>query len=109
MMEFEVAVSVDAENDLAAIYNYIAEASGTAQAVLIQDKLMDEILSLEKLPTRGKCPPELQAAGVTEFYEVQCSPWRIFYYISKKRVGVIAVLDGRRNVAQILTERLTDK
>ncbi|MDR2695868.1 MAG: type II toxin-antitoxin system RelE/ParE family toxin [Deltaproteobacteria bacterium] len=106
MAAFEVLVSEEAENDLDSIYDFIALADGVEQAVRIQDRLMEEILSLETLPARGKCPPEMLALGVTEYREVQCAPWRIFYYIGRNRVGVAAVLDGRRNVGVLLQQRL---
>jgi plasmid stabilization system protein ParE len=46
------------------------------------------------------------ALGITDYREVQCAPWRIFYYIGGNRVGIVAVLDGRRNVGVLLQQRL---
>ena len=106
MGKFEVIIAEDAENDLNTIYDCIALADGAEQAARIQDKLMDEILALEKLPARGKCPPEMLSLGITEYREAQCPPWRIFYYINQDRIGVVAVLDGRRNVNLLLQQRL---
>lgn len=106
MAKYEVVVSDEAENDLDAIYDFIALADGVEQAVRIQDRLMNEISSLETLPGRGKCPPEMLTLGITDYHEVQSAPWRIFYYISQERVGVVAVLDGRRNVGVLLQQRL---
>lgn len=106
MAKFEVIVSEEAEKDLEALYDFIALADGAEQAASIQDRLMGEILALEKLPARGKCPPEMLTLGITDYHEVQCAPWRIFYYISGQRVGVVAVLDGRRNVGVLLQQRL---
>ncbi|MCL1916323.1 MAG: type II toxin-antitoxin system RelE/ParE family toxin [Desulfovibrionaceae bacterium] len=106
MDKFLVIISEDAEKDLDAIYDVIALADGVEQATRIQDKLMDEILALEKFPARGKCSPEMLTLGITDYHEIQCSPWRIFYYINRDRVGVVAVLDGRRNVGVLLQQRL---
>ena len=106
MDKFEVLISEEAEKDLDGIYGFIALADGVEQAARIQDKLMDEILALEKLPARGKCPPEMLALGITDYREIQCPPWRIFYYINQNRVGVVAVLDGRRNMSVLLQQRL---
>ena len=58
------------------------------------------------MPRRGKYPPEIQAEGITLFREIQCYPWRIFYRVAGEDVWVLAVLDGRRNIAQLLPERL---
>ena len=106
MAKFEVVVSKDAENDLDAIYDFIALSDGVEQATRIQDKLLEEISGLETLPARGKCPQEMLSLGITDYRELQCTPWRIFYYISGNCVGVIAVLDGRRNVSVVLQQRL---
>jgi len=106
MGKFEVFIANDAEKDLDAIYDFIALADSAEQAARIQDKLIDEILTLEKLPARGKCPPEMLILGITDYREAQCPPWRIFYYISQARVDVVAVLDGRRDVSVLLQQRL---
>ena len=106
MNKFEVMISEDAERDLAVIYDFIALADGVELAMRIQDKLMDEIHALEKLPSRGKCPPEMLSLGIADYREIQCPPWRIFYYINQDRVGVVAVLDGRRNISVLLQQRL---
>lgn len=106
MAEFEVIVSEEAEKDLSDIYEFITRADGVEQAVRIQERLIEEILSLATLPARGKCPPEMLTLGITEYREVQCFPWHILYYISGKRVGIVAVLDSRRNVGMVLQQRL---
>jgi len=106
MDKFKVIISEDAEKDLDAIYDFIALADGVEQAARIQDRLMKEILALEKLPARGKCPPEMPALGIVEYREIQCPPWRIFYYINQACVGVVVVLDGRRNMSVLLQRRL---
>ena len=106
MDKFKVIISEDAAKDLDAIYDFITLADGVEQAARIQDRLMKEILALEKLPARGKCPPEMHALGIVEYREIQCPPWRIFYYISQDRVGVVAVLDARRNISVLLQQRL---
>ncbi|MDL2210299.1 type II toxin-antitoxin system RelE/ParE family toxin [Desulfovibrio sp. OttesenSCG-928-O18] len=106
MAKYEVIVSEEAEKDLDAIYDVIVLADGAEQATLIQDRLMEEILALQTLPERWKCPEEMRILGINEYREAQCPPWRIFYYISGNRVGVAAVLDGRRNVGVLLQQRL---
>lgn len=106
MGKFEVIVSEEAEKDLDAIYDFIAQADGVEQATLIQDRLMEEIFALETLPMRWKCPEEMLVLGTTGYRKAQCPPWRIFYYINQDVVGVVAVLDGRRNVSLSLQQRL---
>lgn len=106
MARFEVIIGEEAEADLHALYIHIALTDGVEQAALIQDRLMAAVLSLETLPMRGKCPEETLALGVTDFREIQSPPWRIFYYIDRNTVAVVAVLDGRRNINVLLQRRL---
>jgi len=50
--------------------------------------------------------PELAAVGVHTYRELVVSPWRLVYRISAKTVYVLAVLDGRRNIEDVLLDRL---
>ena len=106
MPKFEVAIAKKAEEDLAEIYRYIAAADGVEQAERIQERLIGDILGLESMPARGKIPPEMRKLNIDDYREVLSSPWRIFYYVSGNIVGVVAVLDGRRNVEELLGKRL---
>ncbi len=62
--------------------------------------------SLEISPERGRTPPELRAISDRTWREMQESPWRILYRISGKHVEIHGVLDARRNLEDILMERL---
>ena len=64
------------------------------------------ILSLQSMPLRGHVPVELERAGVMEFREVLFKPYRIIYQVVKSRVYVHCVLDGRRNMQDLLQERI---
>ncbi len=44
--------------------------------------------------------------GVTTFREVILHPWRIAYRIEERRILILAVIDGRRRVGDLLLERL---
>jgi len=102
----KVHVAPEADRDITAIFEYLLEAEGLGVAKKLVATLDEAIQSLNTLPHRGKYPPELQAEGITLFREIQCYPWRIFYHVAEKDVWVLAVLDGRRNIAQLLPERL---
>ena len=102
----EVHVAPEAEQDIAEIFEYLLAAEGLEAAKRLVGTLYEAIRSLCTLPRRGKCPPEFQAEGITLFREIQCYPWRVFYRIVDENVWVLAVLDGRRNIAYLLPERL---
>jgi toxin ParE1/3/4 len=106
MPKFEVVIAQKAEDDLIGIYRYIAPSDGVEQAERIQERLMHDVRKLESLPSRGKISPELLKLGIDEYREMQAAPRRIFYYVSGNIVGVVAVLDGRRNIGELLQKRL---
>lgn len=102
----EVRLSPEADRDITEIFEYLLAAEGLNVAEKLVESLFEAIFQLRTLPRRGKYPPELQAAGVTLFREIQCRPWRIFYRSAEEDIWIVAVLDGRRNIAQLLPERL---
>ena len=101
-----VDVSPEANADILAIFEHLLGAAGLETAEALVEELEAAIMSLAALPERGKYPSEFLLEGVTLFRELQCYPWRIFYRIVDGDVWILAVLDGRRNIAQLLPERL---
>ncbi len=94
-----------AEKDLAGIIEYIAsEDAGRALAVL--NRIKRRAAGLEHMPKRGRIVPELRRQGISRFREIVVNPWRILYRIEGNTVYVVSVLDGRRNVEDILLERM---
>ncbi len=57
--------------------------------------------SLQTLPERGRVVPELRAIGVLSYLEVFHKPWRMVYKIQSREVWIMAVMDGRRALADL--------
>lgn len=103
--QFTVKWTTTAHRDFQAIIEYIAEDSlGAAWAVL--NKVEKMTATLATMPRRGRVVPELAAVNVREYREIICSPWRIIYRVTERTVSVLAVLDGRRNLEDLLLQRL---
>lgn len=103
----EVILTPEAIEDILEIYNYILERDGEERAESILNRLEKKAYSLDTLALRGKFPEELMPFGNRKIREAQETPWRIFYRVEKNEVVVLAVLDGRRSMAELLHERLT--
>lgn len=94
-----------AEKDLCHIIKYIA-SDNPSRAETILRKIKDQTSRLYHTPTRGRIVPELQAQGILQYRELVIPPWRVMYRISGRTVLVLAVLDSRRNIEDILLGRL---
>lgn len=104
---YEVAWTRVAENDLKEIVGYIAVDS-PANALAALAKIKKKASSLYTMPERCRIVPELKDQGVMQYREVIVSPWRIMFRISDMKVYVLSVLDSRRNIEDILLNRLVD-
>jgi plasmid stabilization system protein ParE len=102
---YQVYWSKTAQSDLIAIILFIRDASPQAAAKVfanIKDKTADLVL----FPERGRIVPELLAQGIGHYRELIIPPWRIIYRFSGAAVYVLSVLDSRRNVEDVLLDRL---
>ncbi|MDD2366388.1 MAG: type II toxin-antitoxin system RelE/ParE family toxin [Desulfuromonadaceae bacterium] len=102
---FRVTWTRTAETDLETIVDFIADDSvDAALAVLI--KIRDRAATLYSFPGKGRVVPELHQHGIVQYRELILSPWRIVYRIDGATVYVIAVFDSRRNLEDLLLERI---
>lgn len=93
--------------DLTDIVDYIAHHSGVSLAVMIAERLIERIKSLSQYPERGRIVPELKALGFHSYREVIVDHYRISFYIEDKTVSLVAILDSRREIEEILFERIS--
>ena len=105
-MKFEVFLTADAEEDIFGIYNYVSLIDSLEKAEYLFGKLRETCVSLENFPDRGHLPPELERINVRGYLEIHYKPYRIIYQIRNKEVFIHCVLDGRRNLQDLLQERL---
>ncbi|MBI5529528.1 MAG: type II toxin-antitoxin system RelE/ParE family toxin [Deltaproteobacteria bacterium] len=103
---FEVSTSPLAREDLESIGRYI-ERESRETAARIMDTIEARFRTLDMSPFRGRRVPELELVGLTGFRELIVAPWRIIYEVVGGTVYVSAVLDSRRNLGDVLLERLT--
>ncbi|HEX2955579.1 MAG TPA: type II toxin-antitoxin system RelE/ParE family toxin [Chitinispirillaceae bacterium] len=102
---FSIVFAKSAALDLMSIYNYIAEES-SSKAVKIIQKLESKINKLIILPEQGRVVPELEKFNVLIYREIIENPWRIIYKDELNTILIIVILDGRRNIEDLLMQRL---
>ena len=103
---FEVLLTAGAEQDLEALYNYISESDGAANASQVLDALMDVVENLSKFPERGSYPKELVGLGIKEYRQTFFKPYRVIYRVAGKQVIIYLIADGRRDMQSVLARRL---
>lgn len=95
-----------AARDLAELLAFIAvDSAPDAERVL--QRIERRAAALESSPRRGRVVPELARFGVRTWRELVVRPYRMIYRIEGDTVIVLAVFDGRRDLEDLLLERLT--
>ena len=106
MTSFSVYLLSGAKQDLLRLHSYVAAGDSVAKADKLIDDLQKACSRLKTVPERGRILPELERIGIREFREIILKPYRIIYGIVKSRVFVYCILDGRRDLQDLLEERL---
>ena len=101
---FTVKWASIARADLSAIIEHVAQ-DDRAAALSVLTRIERAASALVRMPLRGRIVPELAAIDIRTYGEIIVSPWRIVYRVSGNTVFVLAVVDGRRNVEDLLLER----
>ena len=105
-MKFKVIIDPQAKLDLKEILIYFAMNDSIQSANRLLDALEETCYKLEKFPGRGHIPPELRPTGIKNYLEIHYKPYRIIYEIEGGLIYIHSVIDGRRNIQEILSNRL---
>jgi toxin ParE1/3/4 len=104
MKRYGVEWAQPARKDLENIIDYISQDS-VDTAINIFEKIKSKCKTLNQFPDRGRIVPELKAYGILSYRELIISPWRVVYRATDQTVYVLAVIDSRRSMEDILIER----
>ncbi|MEN8148061.1 MAG: type II toxin-antitoxin system RelE/ParE family toxin [Campylobacterota bacterium] len=102
---YELRWTSNAKDDLLNLVEYIKRDSPTAanEVYLIIRKAAE---SSNFFPLKGRVVPELQKEGITIYREVIATPWRVIYKVGVDTVYILAILDSRQNVEELLLQKL---
>ena len=104
---FAVKWAKSADQDLMRIVEYIANDS-IVDALAALERIKNQAEALKKFPERGRIVPELASQGLYAYREKVVTPWRLIYRVEVERVYVLTVVDSRRNLEDVLLERLVE-
>jgi len=97
--------ALSASLDLEEIVGYIGSDSIDA-ARRVVERVETRGAALATFPLRGRVVPELARHGLHQWRELILSPYRLIYRVGDDHVEIVAVIDGRRDVEDLLLERL---
>ncbi len=103
--KYTVYWSNSAQDDMSDLVDYISSDSPEIAETLFK-KIKTESDKLEKFPERGRIIPELESHNIFSYRELIVSPWRIIYKIDENSVYILALIDGRRNILDIILKRI---
>jgi len=100
----------DGVDSLNEILGYYKDRAGENISNSIYDKIINEVELLESDEIKTKRTQELMDIGVFDVYELVIKPWKVYYKISgdNKKIYILFVLDGRRNLEEILMSKVID-
>ncbi len=102
---YKLQWTTNAKNDLLDIVAYIKKDSPSIANEIYQ-KIRKKAHSSNFFPLKGRVIPELQKEGITLYRELISSPWRIIYKVGNDIVYIMAILDSRQNVEEVLLQKL---
>jgi toxin ParE1/3/4 len=104
--KYGVLLTEGAEQDLEAIYDYIAEFDDPANADHVLNRLVATAEQLAITPERGSYPRELLDLGIKDYRQVLSKPYRLIHRVMGRDLVVFVIADGRRDMQSLLTRRL---
>ena len=104
--KYQVSWTRIAEIDLEQTVYFIAREQPET-ALSIFRSIRSKAETLKQHPDRGRYLPEFSHYQGLPFRELVISPWRLVYHIKLKRVEILAFFDSRRDIEEILFERLS--
>jgi plasmid stabilization system protein ParE len=103
--KYRIIWSQTAVQDLDSLIEYITRQGDVLNARKVYHSLMKKIEGLRRYPLRCRVIPEMREIGVLEFREVIAKPYRIFFRLHRRHVVLVGVLDGRRDLQEVLIQR----
>ena len=106
----EIDWTPDGIDSLNEILDYYYARAGESVSNNIYKKILKEIELLEVEEVKTRQTPELKDIGIYDIYELSINPWKVYYKLAddNKRVFILFVLDGRRNLEEILISKVID-
>jgi len=105
MQKLNVFWTLNAQSDLKEIIEFIRLDSLT-QAKRIFKGIKAKSLKLAEFPNIGRVVPELERYNLSSYRELIIDVWRVIYTQKESGIYILSVIDSRRNINELLFEKL---
>ncbi len=102
---FTVQWTQTAVDDLLSIVDYVGERDGAEAAERLYGQITGGVAGLTTMPFRRRVVPELEAEGIDGYRDLRVGPYRLMFAVRAGDVVLLTVLDGRRDLGELLIER----
>jgi toxin ParE1/3/4 len=69
---------------------------------------MDEIKNISDNPAGRRIAPALKEMGINYIHQLNIHPWILYYKVENNIVEIISIIDGRRNLEEILYKKIME-
>jgi toxin ParE1/3/4 len=107
-MKYKINWSKDAGEEFVEIISWYKYNVGRNIAQRIYTKINSRIKRLKDMPGIGKPVQILNDIGVSGYRQLVQDNWIIYYRIEGQAINIISVIDGRRNLEEILYKKVID-
>jgi len=103
--KYSIKWAAPAKDDLDEIVEYISKTS-INYAVKVMDMIYENVKKLDMFPKRHRIVPELEKHGYLVYRQIVVEYWKIIFKIENNFVYIMLVIDGRRNLEDILLKKI---
>jgi toxin ParE1/3/4 len=107
-MKYKIIWSKDAGEEFIEIISWYKYTVGKSVAEKIYSKINSQIKKLKDMPGIGKQVQLLKDIGINDYRQIVQDHWIIYYKVEGQSVYIISVIDGRRNLEEILYKKIID-
>jgi toxin ParE1/3/4 len=107
-MKYKINWSKDAGEKLIEIISWYKYNAGKNVAQRIYSTINIQIKKLKDMPGIGKPVQILKDIGINNYRQIVQDNWIIYYRVEEQNINIVSVMDGRRNLEEILYKKIID-
>ncbi|MFP3091415.1 type II toxin-antitoxin system RelE/ParE family toxin [Treponema sp. TIM-1] len=107
-MKYNIIWSKDAGEEFIEIISWYKYNAGKTVAQKTYAKINSQIKKLKDMPGMGKQVQILKDIGINDYRQIVQDHWILYYKTEGQCIHIISVIDGRRNLEEILYKKIID-